>query len=473
MKRTKIVATLGPASDTRAKIEGMIQAGMNVARLNFSHGTHKHHALLIKNVRAAAKKFKEPVAILVDLQGPRLRLGKLPESGVNVKAGQEVTLDLDAKTCTAKVLTLNCPDLKDFRNVKTGHRLLITDGKYRGEVINVRKRALKIKITVGGLLTSNKGLNFPDSSLVVNSITSKDREDLAFVLKEGVDFVALSFVKNSAPVEGVKKIIRQQLKSKVGEGLPLVVVKIEKPAAFENFDEILKSADAIMVARGDLGLEAGEERVPIMQKEMIPKCLAAAKSVIVATQMLESMVKSPLPTRAEASDVANAVIDHTDAVMLSGETANGEYPVETVQEMSKIIIEAEKSRFDDLALAQVPHEEACLEKAAALLSINPYVKGIFVHSRSGKIGRKLSSLRREVPLFVSTESETTARQLNLSWGVRPVVLGRDKSLESWLKMLTAALKKAKALKKGDKVIILASDPWDKSDDPNLVEVRQL
>ncbi|MCR4313841.1 MAG: pyruvate kinase [Candidatus Uhrbacteria bacterium] len=342
-RRTKIVCTVGPASSSSATLEQLMRAGMDVARLNFSHATHADHKRLLRAIRSVAKKVGKHISILGDLQGPKIRLGLLPEAGVELPVGAHVTITTSTDKYAGGKIPVTYKNL--HKDLKKGHRILIEDGIFELVVTRVAGRNIEAKVVNGGKVTSHKGMNFPDSTLQVSAITVKDKDDALFGIEQGVDWIALSFVTNDKPVRALKRLIKQ--KTPKGKKLARVIVKIEKHEAIEHFDEILKATDAIMIARGDLGVEIEVQEVPIRQKEIIHACRHAGKPVIVATQMLDSMIRNPRPTRAEVSDVANAVFDCTSAVMLSGETASGKYPVQAVKMMVKIVKEAEASCYDD------------------------------------------------------------------------------------------------------------------------------
>ncbi|MBI2436143.1 MAG: pyruvate kinase [Candidatus Magasanikbacteria bacterium] len=346
-KQTKIVCTIGPSCETVEILTQMVEAGMNVARLNFSHGTYANHKMLIKNIRAVEKNTGEAIAILQDLQGPKIRVGIVPKTGIELNKGHEVLFSTDEKN--KKAIQIGYKDLHKF--LKKDELMLLDDGKIQGVISSVKGKTITVRITVSGVLTSHKGINVPQSDLSkLKVLTDKDKQDIEFGVKNGVDMIALSFVMSPTDILDLKyhiKKVARKLGIKKQEPIR-VIAKIEKAEAVKRIDEILEVVDAIMVARGDLGIEIPAEEVPIIQKKLVDKALEKAKPVIVATQMLDSMQHNPRPTRAEVSDVANAVIDHTDAVMLSNETASGEYPVETVAMMSKIIRQTEKSHYDDL-----------------------------------------------------------------------------------------------------------------------------
>src|SRR3989339_839665 len=342
-RRTHIVCTVGPASEKPVMLEKMMRSGMDVARLNFSHATHNDHARLIRSIRAASRKAKKRVPIIGDLQGPKIRLGELPEAGVELPQGGTIILTTATDRYSVGKLPVTYKSL--HKDVKKGHRVLIDDGIFELVVTRVVGRTIQTKVVNGGRVTSHKGMNFPDSTLRVSAITTKDKADALFGIEKGVEWLALSFVTSATPVRSLKMLIKKHTPK--GKPLARIIVKIEKHEAIDRFDEILKAADGIMIARGDLGVEIDPEEVPIRQKELIHACRHANKPVVVATQMLDSMIRNPRPTRAEVSDVANAVFDCTSAVMLSGESASGKYPLQAVKMMAKIVKEAEASCYDD------------------------------------------------------------------------------------------------------------------------------
>lgn len=340
-KTTKIVCTIGPASSSKEVLMGMVEAGMNIARFNFSHGTHESNVALLNTVREAAQQAGAPVEALLDLQGPKLRIGILPEEGLTLAEGDIVTIHAGVQTADTGMIPVPYASLAT--QVKPGGLILFADGVFELEVESIQDSMIKAKVLLGGVLLSKKGINVPNVSLVDEAMTEKDMDDLQFGLQHDMDYVALSFVRSADDI----RILRAKMTEYLPEGakMPMVIAKIEMPQALDNFDEILKEVDGIMVARGDLGLESPMHEVPIWQKRMIKKCREAKKFVITATEMMGSMQFNPRPTRAEVSDVANAVLDHTDAVMLSGESAMGKYPVRTVRVMTDIIIAAEASEF--------------------------------------------------------------------------------------------------------------------------------
>ncbi len=463
-KRTKIVCTLGPSSHDAATVEAMARAGMNVARLNFSHGTYEDHGKLVALIRALAKKTGEPIAILQDLQGPKIRVGELPKAGVELVKDSTVIFSTDPAAAAPKI-PVSYEKLHE--DVRAGDRILLDDGLLEVAVTAVAGRDISCRVVVGGTLTSHKGFNLPTVTLTIPAITAKDREDAKFGVANGVDWIALSFVRGARDIEELRGIIASAGKGEV----PKIIAKIEKHEALANIDEIIEAADGIMVARGDLGIETPAEDVPLAQKTIIRKCLAAAKPVIVATQMLDSMIRNPRPTRAEVSDVANAVIDHTDAVMLSGESASGKYPVEAVETMARIVIETEASSFDDMPPPERPHGVETGAKAiaviAAILAVDVGAKAIVTASATGEGARLVSRCRAELPIYAATPSERVRNQLALSWSVAPRAIAKRKSAEELLEGCIKLLKKEKLLAKGDRIVAVAGESGEK----NFAEVR--
>ncbi len=478
-KRTKIVCTLGPASGTKDKITDLVKAGMNVARLNFSHGTHDDHARMIKIIRSIAEETGEPIAILQDLQGPKIRVGELPKEGIELKPGTQVTFTT-GKASIPKKLPVTYANL--HKDVKPGERLLFDDGLMSGKVVEVQGQDVTVEIMDGGILLSHKGMNMPDTKVSASAMSEKDMDDVKFGVSQHVDWVALSFVRSAKDILDLKFLIKQyedELGILHGAEHPIrIVAKVEKGEAVDAIDEILEVVDGIMVARGDLGIEMRAEEVPLIQKSLIDKCLAAAKPVIVATQMLDSMIRNPRPTRAEVSDIANAVIDHTDAVMLSGETASGKYPLESVQTMAKVIRETESSVYDNMQPGRVKKPakqstEEAVSEVAKLLARDTEAEGILVASMSGDTGRLVSRHRPEKAIYVATDDDRVQRQLNLSWGVVPFLLPRCRTVEELVERSLSVLKKRHAVHKGDKIIVVAGEPVGVPGRVNLVEIREV
>jgi len=484
MKRTKIVCTIGPSSDSEKILSQMIRAGMNVARLNFSHGTYPEHLKVINLLRKLSKRFDQPITLMQDLQGPRIRLGEIPEGGFVLQPRETVILTTKPgakfaketkKTLTKIPVTYSQMHL----DVKKEHRVLLVDGLITLKVLKVKGREIYCLVQNGGLIESHKGVNLPETKLSISTITPKDKKDLEFGIKNEVDMVAMSFVRSAQDVKELKSLIKKFEKKYQGKKvLPTqVVVKIEKPEAVKNFNKILKETDGVMVARGDLGIEMPADSVPLVQKKIIDLCLAAAKPVIVATQMLDSMIYNPKPTRAEVSDVANAVIDHTDAVMLSGETANGKYPLETVATMSRIVVRIERSKYDDFEFRKIFRNKLQVDDAisssANLLARNLKADAILVASITGYTGRIVSRYRPELPILVTTNNEKVRRQLNLSWGVVPFVLPRCKTIEGLIDKALVYIKQKKLVKVKDIIIIIAGFPLGKSGNVNWIQIKEV
>ncbi len=475
-KRTKIVCTIGPASSSAEKIRALIEAGMNVARLNFSHGTHEEHAEVIQRIRTISAELDVPIAILQDLQGPKIRVGVLPKEGVELVAGEQVIFTTGEASIGDKRLPVTYDKLHE--DVKAGERILLDDGLLSATVESVKGKDVICKVIDGGLLTSHKGVNFPETKLTVSAITDKDKDDLRFGVGQRVDWVALSFVRSSKELFDLRYLIKQ-FEEELGaehHQFPIrIIAKMEKPDAIKNMEEIIEATDAIMVARGDLGIEMRAEEVPLIQKRLIDACRVAAKPVIVATQMLDSMIRNPRPTRAEVSDIANAVIDHTDAVMLSGETASGKYPVESVEMMARVITQTEASHYDDVlprreSIAKTTEE--AITEVASILARDVKAKLILVASMSGDTARLVSRYRPELPIAAATSDERVQYQMNLSWNVRPFLLPRCSSVEELIDRSIGHLKKKKTIKTGDKIIIVAGEPVGGAG-ANLVEIRDI
>lgn len=475
LKRTKIVCTIGPASSEAKDINDLIASGMNMARLNFSHGTYTEHAAIMRKVRAQSSLLGEPVAILLDLQGPKIRVGDLPKQGIELKTGQEIVLSTGSKPGKNKIPVTYTNLHKD---VKAGETLLLDDGLLDMVVLAVKGRDVVCRVGTGGLLTSHKGINLPETKVSTSALSEKDKKDVAFGVKMDVDWIALSFVRTAKEILDLRYLIKKEekLQKKKPNACMRIIAKIEKREAVENIDEILEAVDGIMVARGDLGIEIPAEEVPLVQKHLIEKAREVSKPVIVATQMLDSMIRNPRPTRAEVSDVANAVIDHTDAVMLSGETASGKYPVQSVQTMSRIVQKTEASKFDDVEAPNIRkflNEEEAVSNVAAILARSTNARGILVASLSGSAGRIVSRYRPELPVFVSTNQERVCRQLTVSWGVVPFVLPTCQSIEELIDRSVMHLLKAKLVKKGDDLIVVAGEPVGMTGHINFVEIRRV
>lgn len=468
----KIVCTLGPSTASRAKIRQLIQAGMDVARLNFSHGSHESQLDTIHLVRECAAELGKPVAILQDLQGPKLRVGELPSQGILLTSGAiirffmvgEGSEQLEGKNLS---LPLDVPNLT--KAVKPGNRILLDDGKLELMVTKVNDLDIETKVVIGGILKSHKGVNLPGTDLGIARFTEKDHLDLQFGLANHVDYIAISFVETAEDIRQVKRIIEEIDPSR--KNTP-IIAKLERPGAIKNLHEIIHTAEGVMVARGDLAVETSPALVPIVQKEIIQMANKHAKLVITATQMLESMIENPRPTRAEASDVANAIFDGTDAVMLSAETASGQYPIESVKMMVSIIQEAEKhirewSHSGDFPEAALRDDALAISNAAKTLAHDRDVSHIAVFTQSGKTALLMSKTRPRVPIIAFTPEPATLSALSLFWGVNPVLVPFAHSLEEMVHSVDNYLITHKNLKVGEQVVLISGFPVGAMRLPNL------
>lgn len=469
IRKAKIVATIGPASGSQEVLEKLIKAGMNVARINFSHGTHEQHEETIHLIRKVSEQLGISVGILQDLQGPKIRVGELPEP-IQLSDGDTVTLYATGTSAPENGGIQIPVDFRQlFDSCRTSDQLLLDDGRLRLEVVAMKDRnALSARVLTGGTLSSHKGINLPGVRLRISGFTEKDEADLAFGLAQGVDAVAISFVRTA---DDVKKVRYAMERFASGKRLPLLIAKLEKPEALDNLDAILEIVDGVMVARGDLGVELPPERVPVQQKKIIRIANQRAKLVITATQMLESMINNPLPTRAEASDVANAVFDGTDAVMLSAETAAGKYPVEAVRMMDRIVHEAE-SHFLEWGEEQAVFgfensDAASMARAAKALANDMNVTAVACFTTQGESAWLMSKIRTRVPIMGFTPSAETAHRLSFLWGIRPQVVPFANSLEEMLDYVDAALMRSDVVGSGDQVVMVCGFPVGAIRPPNM------
>nr|NCW96254.1 pyruvate kinase [Actinomycetota bacterium] len=452
MRRAKIVCTLGPAVESPEGIASLIDAGMNVARLNLSHGEYAEHQARLDLVRSTAATKGASVAILVDLQGPKIRLGRFEDGPHELKVNDLLTITVEEIVGTKDRVSTTYKNLPS--DCKAGDRILIDDGKVAVEVIDVTKTEVRTKCVEAGSISNNKGLNLPGVAVSVPALSEKDIEDLKWGLKAGADFIALSFVRSAKDIEGAYKVMKEL------DIYRPVIAKIEKPQAVENLAEIIKAFDGIMVARGDLGVEMPIEDIPLVQKKCITLAREEAKPVIVATQMLDSMITNSRPTRAEATDCANAVLDGADALMLSGETSVGSYPIEAVKTMARII---EKTETDALhlipALLHNPRTKGgAITKAATEVGQVIGAKVLATFTKSGDSARRMSRLRSNIPVVALTPDETTYRQLALSWGVEPFITPLVKTTDEMVKQVDAILIEEKRVTKGEAIMIVAGSP---------------
>ena len=457
IRRAKIIATIGPSSNTIPMLEKMILAGMNAARVNMSHGTYEAHAESIKNIRQASRNVGKEVAILLDLQGPKIRVDKLPEP--------LILQDNEVWVIGPSHVKDNYPEYaKNFiptiyknlvKDAHVGARILFDDGLLEAEAIEKDREVLKIQVKIGGTLKSNKGINLPFVKVSAPSFTDKDREDLIFGLKQGIDYVALSFVRTAEDILEVKALLHE-MKIQVP-----IVSKVEKPEALDNMESIVKASDAIMIARGDMGVEVGNHLVPSIQKRMIKLCNEMGRPIITATQMLESMITNSRPTRAEASDVANAIWDGTDCVMLSGETASGKYPIEAIQIMGQIVEEAEKTPAERPLLRHmnITSVTASVQVAASIVAEKNNARWIISITEGGNSCLKMTRFRPKTHVLGVTNSLNVIRKMSLYWGISPYYFNihEDADLAKLEVLMVDKLKKENLLTTGDKVVVTLGD----------------
>ena len=473
-RKARIVATIGPSCQDENILKAMIEGGMDVARLNFSHGTHADHAARIVSLRKLSAELNKPVTILQDLQGPKLRVADLPKEGIKLIAGQAILLANARKDSPTQSVSpglqyipMDVPDLE--KSVEKGNRILLDDGHMELEVTGVGVDYIQARVVLGGLLFSHKGVNLPGANLTIPGFTEKDREDLAFGLQQGVDAVAISFVCTASDIEIVRNAIHEIAPHR--SDTP-IIAKLERPEAIKNLHEILDVTDGVMVARGDLAVETSPASVPIVQKEIIQAANRHAKIVITATQMLDSMINNPRPTRAEASDVANAVFDGTDAVMLSGETASGSYPLESVNMMHSIVLEAEH-HFSEWGLSQKYPEEGTqddavsLTRAARELAHDRNVAAIAVFTQTGRTALLMSKARPRVPIMAFTPELSTFQRIGLYWGVTPFLVPFASNVESMVTHVEASLISSTSIQPGEQVVMISGLPVGAMRQPNF------
>lgn len=471
MHRTKIVATVGPACDTYEKLLELVKAGVNVFRLNFSHGTHEDKARIIEYIRTINKNEPYNIAILADLQGPKLRVGEIEGGSMVVKEGDILTFTNEKVVGNHEKIYVSYPNL--HKDVKPGNIILIDDGKIEVKVVGItRNNDVEVEVTLGGVLSSKKGINLPDTKISLPALTEKDLADLDFIIEQELDWVALSFVRS------VKDIIILRNKLEERKSKIKIIAKIEKPEALANIRDIILESDGIMIARGDLGVELPVEKVPLTQKEIIRKCIHRAKPVIVATQMMESMIDRVKPNRSEITDVANAVLEGADAVMLSGETATGQHPALVVKTMCDIIKEVENSdyyrydREDDLK--PQPHSPSFHSDAicysACELAKDVKADALIGMTQSGYTGFMLSSFRPKSPLFIFTKERKLVNQLSLSWGVRAFYYAEEESVDDIISDQITILKDRGYIKSGDVVVNTGSTPVHLHLPTNLIKI---
>ncbi|WP_345497034.1 pyruvate kinase [Nocardia callitridis] len=466
MRRTKIVCTLGPATATEDRIRELVESGMDVARLNFSHGEHADHADNYKKVRQAGDHLGRAVGVLADLQGPKIRLGRFVDGRTVWATGEEVRITVDEIDGTHDRVSTTYDQLA--RDAKPGDRLLVDDGKVGLTVTGVEGNDVVCRVTEGGPVSNNKGVSLPGMDVSVPALSEKDIEDLEFALKLGVDFIALSFVRSPSDIELVHDVM-----DRVGRRVP-VIAKLEKPEAIDNLEAIVLAFDAVMVARGDLGVELPLEQVPIVQKRAIQMARENAKPVIVATQMLESMIENSRPTRAEASDVANAVLDGADAVMLSGETSVGAYPIETVRTMARIVHAVETESTQVPPLTHVPRtKRGVISYAARDIGERLNAKALVAFTQSGDTVRRLARLHTPLPLLAFTPLPEVRSQLTLTWGTETFIVPTVETTDAMIHQVDVSLLSMDRYQKGDLVVIVAGSPPGTVGSTNLVHVHRI
>ncbi|KKO52891.1 pyruvate kinase [Paenibacillus sp. DMB20] len=471
MRKTKIVCTIGPSSESLENTKKLIMAGMNVARLNFSHGDFEEHGNRIKAIRQACEELNKTVAILLDTKGPEIRTGKLEVEPIELVQDEFVTLTTEEILGDKNRISVTYKELPS--DVQAGSTILIDDGLIGLTVVEVQGTEIKCRVVNGGTIKSKKGVNVPGVAISLPGITEKDANDIVFGIEQGIDFIAASFVRKASDVLEIRELLKKHNAEHIQ-----IISKIENQQGVDNLDEILEVSDGLMVARGDLGVEIPAEEVPLVQKRMIEKCNIAGKPVITATQMLDSMQRNPRPTRAEASDVANAIFDGTDAIMLSGETAAGKYPVESVLTMSRIAEKAESAlNYRDLFLKQRIAQETSVTEAISqsvtISALDLNAKAIISSTESGHTARMVSKYRPKAPIIAVTTQDRTLRRLALTWGVTPVKGEQATSTDEMFEYALQGGQKSGIVKEGDLVVITAGVPLGKSGSTNLVKVTQI
>ncbi len=470
LRRTKIICTIGPASAPPAVLLKLIRSGMDIARLNLSHGTLEEHARYIKDVRAQSKRAGSKTAILIDLPGPKYRIGRLAGGQTELKKGDRVYLTTEDIEGNGGLLPVTLPNLA--RDIKTGDTVILDDGAIELKVLGTEGARIRTRVTFGGLLRQGRGLVVPGMKISVPFITDKLRRDILFAIGQQPDYIALSFVTNAGDINSVKEILREN-----GADIP-VISKIERGEAVSNFSAILDASDGIMIARGDLGVEIPLEKVPLVQKDLIKRCNRAGKPVITATEMLESMIESPRPTRAEATDVANAIFDGTDAIMLSAETSIGKYPVQVVKTMSAIARAAEKKLPYEYVLAErrtwlKPQTDELISYSACQTAYSLRAAAIVAFTKSGSTAMRISRYRPGMPVLALTPDEKVAGKLLLYWGVRPLLINELSSIDEGFALGTRLARDLGIAKAGDLIIIAAGVPIGQAGSTNMLKVEKV
>jgi len=464
-KRTKIIATIGPASSSPAVIARLIHAGMDAARLNFSHGDRQDHRKRIQMIRAEATKAGKHIAIIQDLQGPKLRVGEMRDGAVALRKGAELMLTTRRVVGTSELISITYPRLA--KDLRVHDRVLLDDGRLELRVMGRSRGNLACRVVIGGMLRSHKGVNLPGARLSLPSLSAKDRQDISFGAERGVDYIALSFVRSASDIVNTRRFLRT-----LGRQTP-IIAKIEKPEALTNLDEIIAAADGIMVARGDLGVEVSAEQVPLLQKKIISACNHSEKPVITATQMLESMIESPQPTRAEASDVANAILDGTDCVMLSGETAMGKHPVLAVEVMARIAVQAETSLSPIPPDVRVSSAGESVAHAACRAAEEQKAAAIVAFTQSGSTALLVSKHRPAMSIIAATPVERIARLVSLYWGVMPILVRTKRTTDDMIMSVERAMVRQKIVGARDLIVITAGVPVGVAGSTNMMKLHRV
>jgi pyruvate kinase len=465
LKRTKIIATIGPAASSPTTIAKLIHAGMDAARLNFSHGDWNDHTKRIRLIRQGAEKTGKQIAIIQDLQGPKLRVGMMKDDGVMIKRGGAVSLTTRKMLGTGQTIPVTYPRLT--KDLKTGDTVLLDDGRLELKVIKKSAGDLRCKVIRGGVLRSHKGVNLPGANLFLPSLSLKDKSDLRFGIAQGVDYIALSFVRTANDISATRLFVKAH-----GADIP-IIAKIEKAEAIQNLEEIIDAADGIMVARGDLGVEMSPEQVPLLQKKIIEACNRAEKPVITATQMLESMIENPQPTRAEASDVANAILDGTDCLMLSGETAVGKYPVQALEVMARIAVQAETTLSPLPPDTHISGPDESVAHAACRAAEEQHALAIVTFTQSGSTALLVSKHRPRMRIIAPTPFEHVARKMSLYWGVTPIILKTKRTTDNMIASVERAMHFGRLVRRHDLIVITAGVPIGVAGSTNMMKIHRV
>jgi pyruvate kinase len=464
-KRTKIIATIGPAASSSTIIAKLIRAGMDAARLNFSHGDWSDHTKRIRLIRQEADKAGKQIAIIQDLQGPKLRVGLMKDDAITLRRGDEVSLTTRKVPGTSQTIPVTYTRLT--KDLNTEDKVLLDDGRIELKVIKKSAGDLQCKVIRGGMLRSHKGVNLPGANLLLPSLSHKDKADLRFGIAQGVDYIALSFVRTANDISATRLFLKAH-----GANIP-IIAKIEKAESIQNLDEIIDTADGIMVARGDLGVEMLPEQVPLLQKKIIEACNQAEKPVITATQMLESMIENPQPTRAEASDVANAILDGTDCVMLSGETAMGKYPVQAVEVMARIAVQAEMSLSPVPPDRHISGPDESVAHAACRAAEEQQAQAIVTFTQSGSTALMVSKHRPRMRIIAPTPFELVARKMSLYWGVTPIILKTKKTTDNMIASVERAMHFGRLVRRHDLIVITAGVPIGVAGSTNMMKIHRV